>query len=165
MEMERSKNTVTYIELLKDTLEQKLRVVSELLSLTQQQNDVLKNESFDEGQFNELMNQKGTLLEKLDQLDTGFDRTYQLICDEVLNRKELYRNEILLLQDQIRKITDISVTIQALEQRNRDAMSVVLSKKRREIKNFKTQSNVATNYYKNMANQNDLKSIFYDTKK
>ncbi len=164
MEIDSSKNTATYIELLKEILEQKLQVMRELLILTQQQNDALKSESFEEELFNELMNQKGVLLEKLDQLDTGFDRIYQQTNKEVFEHKELYRNVIRKLQDLIREITDISVNIQATESRNRDALLVILSSKRREIKNFKAQSNAVTNYYRNMANQNDMQSIFYDTK-
>jgi flagellar biosynthesis/type III secretory pathway chaperone len=164
VEIDSSKNTATYIELLKEILEQKLQVMRELLILTQQQNDALKSESFEEELFNELMNQKGVLLEKLDQLDTGFDRIYQQTNKEVFEHKELYRNVIRKLQDLIREITDISVNIQATESRNRDALLVILSSKRREIKNFKAQSNAVTNYYRNMANQNDMQSIFYDTK-
>lgn len=165
MEMESSKITETYIKLLQDTLERKLLVIRELLELSQQQNDCLKNEIFDEEQFDELLNQKEILLEELNQLDSGFERAYELVRREVADHKNLYKNEITALQRTIRRITDISVNIQAIEKRNRDAMVVVLSKKRKEIKNFKVQNQAVTSYYKTMANQHEIQSFFYDKKK
>ena len=165
MEMESSKITETYIKLLQDTLDRKLLVIRELLELSQQQSDCLKKESFDEEQFDELMNQKEILLEELNQLDSGFERAFELVRKEVTDHKNLYKNEIIALQGTIRTITDISVNIQAIEKRNKDAMIVVLSNKRKEIKNSKVQNQAVTNYYKTMANQHEMQSFFYDKKK
>ena len=165
MEMESSKITETYIKLLQDTLDRKLLVIRELLELSQQQSDCLKKESFDEEQFDELMNQKEILLEELNQLDSGFERAFELVRKEVTDHKNLYKNEIIALQGTIRTITDISVNIQAIENRNKDAMIVVLSNKRKEIKNSKVQNQAVTNYYKTMANQHEMQSFFYDKKK
>ena len=163
--MESSKITETYIKLLQDALDRKLLVIRELLELSQQQNDCLKKEIFDEEQFDELMNQKEILLEELNQLDSGFERAYELVRREVADHKNRYKNEIAALQGTIRKITDISVNIQAIEKRNKDAMVVVLSKKRKEIKNSKAQNQAVANYYKTMANQHEIQSFFYDKKK
>lgn len=157
--------TETYIKLLQDTLDRKLLVIRELLDLSQQQNNCLKQELFEEEKFNELMKRKSILLEDLSQLDSGFDRAYELIRNEVSDHKELYRNEITALQNTIRTITDISVNIQALEKRNKDAIITVLSRKRKEIKGSKAQSQAITKYYKTMSNQHEMQSFFYDKKK
>lgn len=165
MEMELSKITGTYIKLLQDTLDRKLLVIRELLELSQQQNNCLKQERFEEERFDELMDKKSVFLEELSKLDAGFDRTYELIRNEVSDLKELYCNEITTLQEMIRKITDVSVNIQAVETRNRDTLVVLLGRKRMEIRNYKTQNRVTTNYYKTMANQHGAQSYFYDKKK
>ena len=155
----------TYIKLLVDTLSNKLQVMDQLILLSLNQEKEISSDTFDEKYFEELMDQKSTLIEKLNQLDTGFDTIYQAVDEELKGNKAKYKDAIIVMQDLIKKITDKSVELQALEIRNRDKLEQLLSHKRKEIKSSRVLSKTATNYYKTMANQHEQKSFFYDTKK
>ncbi len=155
----------TYIKLLVDTLSNKLQVMDQLILLSLTQEKEISSDTFDEKYFEELMDQKSTLIEKLNQLDTGFDTIYQAVDEELKGNKAKYKDAIIVMQDLIKKITDKSVELQALEIRNRDKLEQLLSHKRKEIKSSRVLGKTATNYYKTMANQHEQKSFFYDTKK
>jgi tRNA U55 pseudouridine synthase TruB len=155
----------TYIKLLVDTLSNKLQVIDQLIALSLTQENEITSDTFDEKYFEELMDQKSTLIEKLNQLDTGFDTIYQAVDEELKENKEKYKDAIIVMQGLIKKITDKSVELQALEIRNRDKLEQLLSQKRKEIKSSRVLGKTAANYYKTMVNQHEQKSFFYDTKK
>ncbi len=154
-----------YINILQDVLSKKIPVLDNLLQITAQQEACIAITPFDMKQFEELMTKKELLIDRLNQLDSGFESTYEHIKEELSGNKTAYKDKILELQQLIGRITEKSVQLEAAEKKNKNKMELYLAGKKKEIKNFKISSKTASNYYKNMASQYEGQSYFLDKKK
>lgn len=155
-----------YIKILLDSMKKKERIMQYLLGETKEQKQILSIEPFSIDEFEESMERKGLLIEELNQLDSGFETTYERVKQELSKRKEKYQIEILELKKLISSVTDISVKIQALEQRNKKSMEQCLMKQKQEIKQVRMSNQTATKYYNQMAGQYQTnQSYFLDNKK
>lgn len=154
----------TYIGLLAEVLKKKSEVLNNLISLTQQQEHLIAEDDFDDDQFLELVSNKEKEIQALNQLDTGFDRMYEGVKEELSINKELYKKEITELKRYISDITDASVQLQTMEQRNKAKIELLFSQKRKNIKMGRMSNRSVANYYKAMSQQQDGQSYFYDKK-
>ncbi|MDF2544798.1 MAG: hypothetical protein K0S47_4516 [Herbinix sp.] len=162
--MELNNPNQTYFILLKDTLKKKIGVLEELLKYTLVQEKIIDNGDIENEEFFTSISEKEQQLNILLQLDDGFEQIYQRIKDSLLNYPKYFEAEVKELKDLITVITDLNIKLQALEKRNKTKMDNVLMKKRLEIKNFKANNQMVSNYYKNMANQHQDQSYFLDKK-
>jgi len=153
-----------YVQLLIDVLKKKSVVLNRLMDITKQQEKLAASVSFDEEQFLQTISLKDELIQNLLELDNGFEQLYGSVKEELNGNKEKYVTEISLLKEQISYITDLNVTLQALENRNKSKLDIIFSQKRRDIKNARISSKTASNYYKTSANQHEAQSFFYDKK-
>lgn len=165
MDMEDVVARKTYILLLIETIEKKKKILSWLQNVTKQQEMIIITDPFDEQLFEETIGIKEKHLNELKLLDDGFEGIYNGIRNEISENKEKYKIEIDKLKKLIAEVTDISMELQALEKRNKSKLNVLFSKKRTEIRDLRMSSKMVTNYYKNMANQQESQSFFYDKKK
>jgi hypothetical protein len=165
MELENHTTRQAYIQLLVDTLRKKTEVLNLLMNFTQQQENIISSDTFQENQFLQIISLKEEQIQILSKLDIGFEQLYESVKDELTISKERYGSEIEVLKDLITKITDLSVKLQVLEKRNKSKLDVLFARKRKEIKNSRISNQTATNYYKTMANQHEAQSFFYDKKK
>ncbi len=165
MELESQNTRQTYIQMLSDVLKKKLEILNELMNLTMTQEEILKQEAFDENAFSNTIESKGEKLEALSKLDIGFEQIYDSVREELAAQKAKYYHEITQMQNYITSITDYSVKLQALENRNKSRLEQILTQKRRDINKSRLNSQTVAKYYKTMANQSDVSSYFYDKKK
>ena len=155
----------TYIQLLVDTLVRKHEVLSELMQITEKQQSIINNDSFDEDEFLKTISLKEEQINSLSELDRGFELIYDRSRDELnANRKE-YASQITSLKELVTAVTDLSVKLQALEKRNRTKLETLLTNKRKNIKNSRLSNETVTSYYKNMSSKPEAQSYFYDKKK
>lgn len=160
------KDIAVYVSVLHDSLRDKCNVLREILKLTKEQQEILDGEEMDFDAFDALMKDKEVLIQRLQELDRGFQNLFEIIGNTLKEDSEHYKAQILGMQNDIRTITDYSVKIQALEQKNKDKFTASVAKKRREIKDFKVSNKTAVSYYQNMANQHhEWQSYFVDKKK
>lgn len=155
----------TYIKLLAAALERKASILEDISVVTVKQEQLLGDFSFEIEDFQELMNQKERLLAKLEEADNGFEALYERVKDTLQNNKEMNKEDILHMQKLISRITDKSVKVQALEERNKQKLAQYLVEKKKGIKDFYQQNRSAMNYYKNMTNLSQNESYFLDKKK
>lgn len=166
MDIQDNTTKQAYIQLLIDTLEKKKKTLAWLMSVTEQQEEIMSTENFDDNLFDQTISIKDEHIKTLTMLDEGFEKVYEGVKEELAAKKDKYATEIKTLQGLISDITDLSVKLQALEKRNRSKLEYVLSQKRKEIKDTRLSSKTVANYYKNIAQQNDIQSsVFYDKKK
>ncbi len=165
MELENQTTKQAYIQLLLDILKKKLAILSELMSLTIAQEEILKQEDFDENEFSNTIESKEEQLEELAKLDIGFEQIYDSVREELATQKVNYYHEIAQMQEYITSITDLNVKLMALEKRNKSRLELILSQKRKDIKKSRMSSQTVAKYYKSVANQSDVPSYFYDKKK
>ena len=99
------------------------------------------------------------------ELDEGFETVYDRIKEQLIGRKEQYAVQIRILQNLISELTDKSVKLQAMEQRNKTAVEQQFRKSREKIRQGRQNKQAALNYYKNMNHSNYVPPQFLDDKK
>lgn len=154
-----------YLSVLEDSLKKKLQILDELTDYTMQQQELLKAEELDYEAFDRLVDQKDPLIQKIMELDQGFETVYDRIKEQLLGNKEQYAAQIRALQSLIGELTDKSVKLQTMEQRNKSAVEQQFRKSREKIRQGRQNKQAALNYYKNMNNANYVPPQFLDDKK
>lgn len=154
-----------YLSVLEDSLKKKLQILDELTDYTMQQQELLKVEELDYEAFDRLVDQKDPLIQRIMELDQGFETVYDRIKEQLLGNKEQYAAQIKALQSLIGELTDKSVKLQTMEQRNKSAVEQQFRKSREKIRQGRQNKQAALNYYKNMNNSNYVPPQFLDNKK
>lgn len=157
--------TKRYIQILIDSLAKKERIMQNLYHATSQQEQLIKQQDFSMDDFQEIMELKEGLLKELEDNDEGFQVIYERVHSVIEKEKQLYVNEIKKMQQSISAITQKSVEIQALEQRNKVRLETYFSNKKKELREGVQGVNTTSNYYKVMSNTQVPASVFLDQKK
>lgn len=158
-------NNHTYINILINTLTKKDDLLDRIIQITLLQEECVDEQTFNMDQFDQIVEEKQPMIEQLNQLDDGFEQVYDHVKEEISNNKDQYKEEILVLQKLIKQVTEKSVNLQAIELRNKNKITLLFSRKKKEIKNFKMSKQTVTNYYKSMPSQHQGQSYFLDKKK
>jgi len=151
-----------YVEILKNTLEMKLEVLKKL--------DKMEFEKENSGgssidSIDKYLDEKEELINKLEQLDEGFEITYEYAKDEINNNKDQYKEEIISMQNYIKEITDITVQLRIKEANMKESFDVFCKGKKEEVKKFNKGTKTALSYYKNMTDvHKDEDSYFFNSK-
>ena len=153
-----------YLMMMVESLSKKIGILEQLMEYTKEQETLLEEEELNMEEFQQLLDKKGELIEVLNTMDQGFEQVYERIEEEINGKKEKYTTEILLMQQRIKVITDLSVKLQELEYKNKEKIEVYFSKKRNEIKNFRQSKDNVNKYYRVMSNTQIVDSAFLDKK-
>lgn len=153
------------LQLMQESLEQKLQLLEVIENKSKEQAEILKNDIVDMQRIDTNMDEKTVLIEKIEQLDIGFEKTYDRIKVELLSNQSLYRNEIKTIQQLIEKITEKSTSIQAIEARNKNEMEVYFQRQKKELQGKKTSMKAAMGYYENMNKVQVVPPQFMDSRK
>jgi hypothetical protein len=157
---------LTYISILIDSLKKKIEVLERLRDDTEKQEEILSRDELDFDAFNKTIESKEKSLARLGELDDGFLEVYEKVAPLFKNDKESYENEITYLKELVRRVTDYSTMLTALEERNKVKLSIHLNRGKQRIKEYKQSSKTVAAYYKNIANKRTPEgSTFYDRKK
>ena len=155
----------TYLDILKDSLEKKLVILTKIEKKSLEQSEMLKEPDVDLYSIDLNMDDKVKLIDEINQLDEGFDSLYDRIKNELVNEKDNYRKEIKSIQELIAKVTEKSSVIQAIEARNKSQIDVLLADRKKEIQSKKSAMSVARDYYQNMNKVKNVTPQFLDKKK
>lgn len=155
----------TYVDIMLQSLKKKLQVLEEIKRLNVLQKELLEDERADADEFDKTVEDKGKLIEQLEQLDSGFDKLFERVREELQEHKEDYKPQIAGMQEAIRKITDLSMELQAQEAKNKDLMTRKFVSVRQKAKIVRTNTKAASQYYQNMMQLNHVDPQFLDNKK
>lgn len=156
----------TYISILIDTLKKKENVLLKLKEETASQSLLLDAEEFDRDAFDALIESKDKLLKRLTGLDEGFMDLYKRVGEEMKTNPSAYETQIATAQELIRRQTDITTELTAMEERNKNRLALYLTQGKQKIKDFKISSSAAAAYYKNMTGKHqEGESYFFNKKK
>lgn len=156
---------MTYLRMMADILGKKEQILTQLLQLTEEQTGLIKEETFREDAFAQLMDQKEVLIGKVLESDQGFQAIYNRIEKELQTNQETYKEKILELQGLITRVSDLGIRLQALERSNKASMEVLLGERKKGIRQFKVSKKTADSYYKNMIGMQKEQSYFMDRKR
>lgn len=154
-----------YLDILEQSLHKKIEVLDEIISKNEEQKVILDAEEFDPDAFDENTEAKSGLIDRLNLLDSGFEKVYERVKDELAGNKDIHAQQIKKLQDLIRDITEKSVFIQTTEQHNRSLVEAKFRKEREKIQLGKSSMRVAKQYYNNMNGLSTSEAYFLDSKK
>lgn len=155
----------TYVDIMIQSLNKKIRVLEEIKKINITQKELLEDDKADADVFDKTVEQKAGLIEQMNQLDSGFDKLFDRVKDELETKKETYASRIQMMQTLIRQITDISMELQAQESRNKDLMTRKFVSIRERAKVVRTNQKAANQYYQNMMQLNVIEPQFMDNKK
>ncbi len=157
--------TGTYVNIMKESLARKKNYLHEILDLTNKQGELALAEKLDQEAFEAIVDRKDTLISNINEIDKGFTAVYDRVRKEILENKDLYKNDLKTIQDSIRQCVDLGMSIESAELRNKSALEVAFTKSFRGVKQLKQSKQVANKYYKSMSNGMVNDSILYDRKK
>ena len=129
----------TYIAIMLQSLKKKEQVLDEIIRLDDRQKDTLTDPEA-----------KSACIDQLNQLDSGFEKLYAQVAEELDQNREDYAKEIRDMQQCIRRVTDKSVKIQAQEARNKELMREKFATIHRQAKAVRKNSRAITGYYNSM---------------
>lgn len=154
-----------YVSVMIQSLQKKVQVLDEIIEKNKEQQQILEQEEFDGGAFEQNVEEKGNLIDHINFLDEGFEELYSRVKAVLETEKQAHKEDILLMKQLITEITEKSVTIQSEEVRNRRLVQRRFSQERKKVKSMRNSSTVAKQYYTNMAKLNYVDAQFMDKKK
>lgn len=153
-----------YIQVMKESLKEKQEILKQLLDATIEQKQVLQSDS-SKGIISDAImakvDEKAELLKKLEFNDRGFEKIYQRIRDELMEKKDMYQSDIIVMNDMIKKIVDDSMKLQALELKNKKEIDLFLKNEREKIKSFNLVRANSKAYYQHMANRHQAEQSYF----
>ena len=157
--------TENYLTLLEESLQKKLQVMEEIQQYNLKQQELFQSEKVDLDGFEEAVEEKGKLIEKLTALDNGFERLYSKVKKELEDNRHKYQEQIKRLQKLVTEVTETSVSIQAHEARNKKLIEEYFRKERENIRSGRRSSKAAYDYFKNMNRSSVVMPQLMDKKK
>ena len=154
----------SYLEIMLQSLEKKENVLDNIIELNKEQRIALENPELSPDEFDAIVEAKGHLIDQLDLLDSGFEKLFERVKEELNGHKDEHASEIIAMQEHIRSITDKSVEIQAQESRNKDLMTKKFTMIKEQARTFRTSNKVANQYKQNMDKLNFVEPQFMDNK-
>lgn len=155
-----------YLTLMIESLDKSNHLLDEIIACNEEQTRMLKSPDFTFEMFDENVERKGELVEKLIKLDEGFDSVFGKVRPELdtSEGKQLYAKEIQTMQTKIRLMTDKRVSVETSEQRNKKLIEQHFANAKQELKGKGQHSKAVLNYYKNMNRVNYVDPQFLDRK-
>ncbi len=157
--------TQSSLDMMQDSLNKKISVMNKIHEENQTQKEILENPQQVDGEaFDAAVERKAALIDELNILNDGFQGIYDRIKEDLLDNKDQYKEQILILQDQIREITSLSSQLEQEEQRNKEMADAYFSTERSKLKTGVQSSKAALDYYQNMNKVGMNLSLFFDSK-
>lgn len=154
----------TYISIMQQSLQKKLAVLEEIVKQNDLQRDQLTDDECPVDRFDKTVEEKSRLIEQLEQLDSGFEKLYAQVAEELDRNREAHAEEIRQMQGLIRSITDKSVMIQAQEARNKNLMTQKFGAIKKHARDVRANSKAITGYYKTLDRTKYMDPQFMETK-
>lgn len=154
-----------YIQVLIQSLHQKVEALDCIIEKNKEQYEILSKEDADMEAFDQNVKEKAEYVDRIVFLDDGFEEIFSRVKEALDTNRPAYADEILRMKELISQITERTMKIEAQEHRNRDLAVAQFSKAKKNIRQVKTGSQAAMQYYRNMQNLNVIEPQFMDKKK
>ena len=154
-----------YLTILMESLQKKIRILDQIIMADQEQREALEDPNLDPDDFDRIVVKKAEFIDQLEQLDAGFEEVFARVKEELDGNREQYKEQIHIMQDLIRKITDKSLLIQKQEAQNKELMEKKFTAVRSQAREVRKSQKIVNQYYKNMMKNNYNDPQFLDNKK
>ena len=102
-----------------ESLDKKLEVLQKIREYNKRQEEIFSAEEVDMSLFDDAVEEKQRLIDEVVHLDEGFEIMYEKLARELEGNRERYAAQIRELQKKVSRVTELSVTVQAQEARNK----------------------------------------------
>ena len=123
-----------YVHMMVDSLKRKKQILMTLLSLTREQEQLLKDDELDADIFSAIIEEKGGQIDALNKIDEGFDTLFQYVKREIHANRMVYQSQIQAMQKLIGEVSELGIQIEALEHQNSGHFKVYLANQRKNIR-------------------------------
>lgn len=154
-----------YIEIMLQSLLKKKRLLEQIIELNKEQKLMLQDPNLDVDDFEQNMNRKGRIIDDVNLLDDGFEQLYARVKEELNLHKDQYADQIRKMQDTIRELSALHVSIETQEQRNKVLVEQKFDTVRKQVKSVRNSQKVVKQYYDNMVKLNQAVPQYVDDKK
>ncbi|SDB38075.1 hypothetical protein SAMN02910298_01857 [Pseudobutyrivibrio sp. YE44] len=155
-----------YVIMLRESLEKKADILRVLQIRNKEQTAILQDPNTTPEDLEKNMNMKAELIDRIIMLDDGFEQLFNRVKDIIEADRETYADEIKLMQDLIRKVTELAADVEASEYKNREYAKTRFANIKKDIREVKKSNDVVTSYYRNMMSHNKVEDpAFLDKKK
>lgn len=153
-----------YLLIMIQSLKKKIQVLDCIIDANDRQKNGLEDPNLDPDDFDKIVEEKSKYIEQLDLLDSGFDKLFTRVREELDTNRAAYANEIKEMQTLIQRITEKSNRIQVQEARNKDLMTQKFSKIHKQVRDVRMSQQAVNQYYQNMKKINFIDPQFMDNK-
>lgn len=153
-----------YLTMLDQSLNQKKQMLDQMIEMTATQKASLDKDPVDWTGFDDLVEKKAEMIERLDRMDDGFESVYERIREELLRDKEQHKEFIVSIQKKIQAVSDAGAALMAAERRNKELVETKMADEKKKLQQRKTTSKVASNYYRSMNKVNLIDPQLMDKK-
>ena len=155
-----------YVVMLRESLEKKADILRVLQIRNQEQAAILQDPNTTPDDLEKNMNMKSELIDRIIMLDEGFQQLFGRVKTIIEADRETYADEIRIMQELIKKVTDLTADVEASEYRNKEYAKARFANIKKEVREIKKLNDVVTSYYKNMMAHNKADDpSFLDKKK
>ena len=154
-----------YIDIMVQSLNKKIGILDRLIEANKAQADIIAEDKIDFDKFDEVYAEKGNLINELNLLDSGFEKLYNRVKEILDVDRQLYKNDIVKMQDLIKIVISKAADVEVTEKRNHKAMTEKNVMMKREVKTRKLTNKAAAEYYQTMNKLNVIEPQFMDKKK
>jgi flagellar biosynthesis/type III secretory pathway chaperone len=140
----------TFIDIMLQSLKRKEHVLDEIIRLNDLQKDCLTDLGKSVDEFGSTVESKSACIKQLEQLDSGFEKLFAQVKDELEENRSAHSEQIKELKKRIRIVTEKSVKIQAQEARNKDMMQEKFINVKKQATAVRANSYAIQSYYNSM---------------
>ena len=154
-----------YLKILEESLQKKLLLLNKIQEYNEAQYQVFSVEDVEMEKFDAYISEKEKLIEQVVHIDDGFETLYVNVSETLKNSKDKYAEQIKVLQELVRCVTEKHVTVQAQEARNKALIEAYFAREKQQIGQGRRCSQVAYNYYSNASKPVYMEPQFMDSRK
>ena len=100
-------------------MDKKLEVLQKIRDYNKRQEEIFSAEKVDMSLFDDAVEEKQRLIDEVVRLDEGFEILYEKLAKELEGNRQRYAVQIKELQAKVARVTELSVSVQAQEARNK----------------------------------------------
>ena len=155
-----------YVVMLRESLEKKADILRVLLIRNREQTAILQDPNSTPDDLEKNMNMKSELIDRIVMLDDGFEQLFGRVKNILDEDRDTYADEIKLMQELIKKVTDLTADVEASEYKNKEYAKTRFANIKKEAREIKKSGDVVSSYYKHMMSpQTTADPAFLDKKK
>ena len=143
-----------YIQIMIESLKKKSELLNDIIGFNEKQHDCVADKKYEEvdwDEFNLVIAQKESVIERIVKMDEGFQSLYDRVKEQLNDDKDKYAEQIRQIQKLIETVTGQGVKITTGEERNRKIIEKLFSGRKKEIKRTRNSLKVASSYAQTMS--------------